>query len=148
MAASPDAPENHATVDDPTDTRSDHRSGHDQGADSRDADESAPVVAQLVGQPTVPIDGLPPDFQNIAANGGAIGAVILGAWAIVGGLVTPFSLINAGLAVLLGIWGLWSPRRKLAITGIVLAMAATVICVADIRGMIDALLATETDLDS
>jgi hypothetical protein len=63
-----------------------------------------------------------PYRSNFAAVGGAVGSCVLGVWSILGSLITPFSAINGIIGVVLGLWGLRSPRYKLSILGIVLAV--------------------------
>lgn len=55
--------------------------------------------------------------ENVASTGGAVSAVTLGTLAIIGGIFTPFALINGVLGLLLGAWGLASPRKKLSGVG-------------------------------
>ena len=62
------------------------------------------------------------ELSNISANGGAVGAVVLGFWSILCSLITPFSVVNALLALLLGAYGLTSQKRKLAIAGMILGI--------------------------
>jgi hypothetical protein len=64
---------------------------------------------------------LPPDRQRFAEIGGAVASVVLGAWSIAGAFLTPWSIINSLMAILLGFWGLTSPRRNWAVLGILLA---------------------------
>lgn len=62
---------------------------------------------------------------NLAATGGAIASVVLGAWSIIGATVTAYSVINAFLGLALGCWGVSSGVRwpwlgiALSIVGIV-----------------------------
>ncbi len=67
---------------------------------------------------------LPPILQNISAVGGAVGSLVLGTWAILGSLLTPYSGINGLIGLGLGFWGLSSRKRLLAIIGIVLSLLA------------------------
>ncbi len=62
------------------------------------------------------------EFQNMSAVGGAVGSLVLGIWSIIGAMLTPFSAINAFVALGLGLWGLNSRRSSLAMAGIVLAL--------------------------
>ena len=52
--------------------------------------------------------------ESIASVGGAVGSVVLGSLAIVGALVSPLAAINAVLGFILAVWGMSSPRKKLA----------------------------------
>ncbi len=67
---------------------------------------------------------LPPILQNISAVGGAVGSIVLGTWAILGSLLTPYSGINGLIGLGLGFWGLTLRKRLLAIIGIVLSLLA------------------------
>ena len=101
---------------------------------------SEPVIADAVdaSMPGVPISfvaghhapPLPAGFQNLAARGGAIAALLLGLLAVAGAPLTPWSAVNAVLGISLGLWGLYSPLRKTAIAGLALAGLALVLCIA------------------
>ena len=84
-------------------------------------------VTQLFPKP----GDLPPSFQNLAALGGAVGAIILGIWSIGGALLTPYSCINALLGMMMGIWGLNSSRRKMAILGMILCLIGLVLSLSE-----------------
>lgn len=62
------------------------------------------------------------ELQNMSAIGGAVGGFVLGAWSIICSLITFFGFINAWLAIALGIYGLTSSRRGLAVIGIILGI--------------------------
>ena len=62
------------------------------------------------------------ELRNLSAIGGAVGAVVLGVWSILCALITPFSAINAFLSLMLGAYGLSSPKRRLAMIGILLGI--------------------------
>jgi len=68
-----------------------------------------------------PLD-LGSELKNLSATGGAVGSFVLGIWSIISALITFFAFINAGLAILLGLYGLGSGRKKLAIAGIALGV--------------------------
>lgn len=70
---------------------------------------------------TPPLD-LGDELKNLSATGGAVGGLVLGTWSIISAMITFFAFINAGLAILLGLYGLSSPRKKLAVAGIVLGV--------------------------
>lgn len=85
------------------------------------------VEASLVTPVVAPFKQLsrPPmaaNLDNIAANGGAVGALVLGIWSLIGVFITNWSIINSILGLLLGFWGLTSRRRKLAWVGILLCL--------------------------
>ncbi len=72
---------------------------------------------------------LPPQFQNVAAKGGAVGALVLGCLAVFGAFVTQWSLFNAVVGLMLGLWGLSSNMSRTAIVGIVLCGIGFMLCV-------------------
>ena len=62
------------------------------------------------------------NLDNIAANGGAVGALVLGIWSFLGAFITNWSIINGILGIVLGLWGLTSRRRRMALIGILLCL--------------------------
>lgn len=70
--------------------------------------------------------------DSIAANGGSIASVVLGVWAIVGSLFTSISMVNSGMGVVLGIWGLSSRKKGLAVLGIVLCTVGALACLMNV----------------
>ena len=72
---------------------------------------------------------LPPQFQNVAAKGGAVGALVLGCLAVFGAFVTQWSLFNAVLGLMLGLWGLSSNMSRTAYLGILLCGIGLVLCI-------------------
>jgi hypothetical protein len=65
-----------------------------------------------------------PQRPNLAALGGAYGAVVLGGFALA---LAPFrweAVIVAFVGLLMGIWGIYSPRRNWALVGMLLCAAA------------------------
>ena len=72
---------------------------------------------------------LPPQFQNVAAKGGAVGALVLGCLAVFGAFITQWSLFNAVVGLALGLWGLSSNMPRTAILGIVLCGIGFLLCV-------------------
>ncbi len=60
-------------------------------------------------------------LPNYAAIGGAVTSVFLGSWSIIAGLLTPWSILFALIGGFFGTWGLFSPRRKLAVIGLCLS---------------------------
>ncbi len=65
--------------------------------------------------------------ESIASTGGAVGSVVVGVLAILGTLLTPFSAINAVLGFFLGLWGLTSPRKRLASIGLIICIIGFVL---------------------
>jgi hypothetical protein len=62
------------------------------------------------------------NLDNVSAIGGAVSALGLGVWAMIGAFITNWSIINAVIGLLLGFWGLTSYRRRMAWIGIVLCL--------------------------
>ena len=107
-----------------------------QPSDIGNAANSQPIQAELVqaelveptSAPTAELVMAPPNYQlpagfeNLSATGGAVGALVLGIWSILGSLLTPYAAINSILGIMLGFWGITSTRKKrLALIGIVLS---------------------------
>ncbi len=91
-------------------------------ADSVDPESTS---QPLVQQKAVTGSGPPKisaNMDNVSAIGGAVGALVLGFWSLIGAFITNWSIINAVLGLLLGFWGLTSYRRKMAWVGIVLCL--------------------------
>ena len=80
-----------------------------------------PPVASLY-RPGIAAPPAAIELEGIAANGGAVGALVLGIWSILGSLLTFWSLINGILGLALGIWGLRSKRPRMAWIGIFLCL--------------------------
>ena len=71
---------------------------------------------------------LPPQFQNVSAKGGAVAAIVLGGLAIFGAFVTQWSLFNAIVGLVLGLWGLKSNLTRTAVLGICFCVIGIVLC--------------------
>jgi hypothetical protein len=101
----------------------------DQGKSGDDATESppAPVVVRAV-PPATPFYTAPsrPAYPtNAGATGGAIAAVVLGVMALVAlRFIAPGALLVSILGVSMGVWGLHSDRRGVALFGLVLCCLA------------------------
>lgn len=76
------------------------------------------------------------ELEGIAANGGAVGALVLGVWSILGSLLTHWSLINGILGLVMGFWGLTSKRPRIAWIGIILCVIGTVMSMATVSDMV------------
>ena len=113
------------------------------------ADEPITATAEVIAKPAaVAIQEpapLPPELQNLAANGGAVGAVVLGVWSILGSLLTPYSLINGLLGLLMGLWGLSSRRRLLAVVGIVISFIGMTMSLLEVGQLIETYLWVDTE---
>lgn len=92
-------------------------------------DSEAPVTAELLEEFETFVPNPPPLYasENLAATGGAVGALVLGIWSVVSGFVSDWNIVNSGLAVGLGLWGMRSPRPMLALAGISLAALGTIV---------------------
>jgi len=74
----------------------------------------------------------PLELKNIKAKGGAVGAVVLGLLAIFGSFLTAWSAVNAVIGFLMGMWGLSSPKRKLAMIGVALCTLGAIFSLVDV----------------
>lgn len=59
-----------------------------------------------------------PGMEDYMARGGAVAAFVIGIVTILGGLITGFAFLNGILGIGLGIWGLNSTKKRMAIIGI------------------------------
>jgi hypothetical protein len=106
-------------------------------------DSASGVAAAMIDPPrTLPVSASPPpphplatplptyvprrspQRPNFAAQGGAYGAIVLGVFALV---LAPFrweASIVAFVGILMGIWGVYSPRRNWALVGMLLCTVA------------------------
>jgi hypothetical protein len=75
-------------------------------------------------------------LDNIASKGGAVGGFVLGLLAVAGSFITSYSIINGVIGLLLGIWGLKSNHRRLAVIGIVLSMVGVILSSVQINDLI------------
>jgi hypothetical protein len=92
-------------------------------ANAADENETTPA-AQVT-----PELALPPQFQNLHANGGAVAAVFLGVLCIFGAFITQWSLFNAALGIALGLWGMKSRKTKTSLIGIGLCGIGAALCI-------------------
>lgn len=74
----------------------------------------------------------PSQMANLAAKGGAVGAIVLGALSFVGSFITSYAILNSFMGVALGLWGLKSNHRRMALIGILLCLVSAFFCVLDI----------------
>lgn len=77
------------------------------------------------------------NLQNLSANGGAVGALVLGIWCFLGSFITNWSILNGILGLLLGAWGLTSQRKRMAWVGIVLCTVGILLCLAEFSELIN-----------
>ncbi len=96
----------------------------------------APGVGKIAIKPSTP-PPLASHLQNLSANGGAVGALVLGVWCFLGSFITNWSIINGMLGLLLGAWGLTSRKKKWAWIGIVLCTIGILLCMAEFSELIN-----------
>lgn len=124
-------------VDDPTAT-SENGTDPDLNADSAVAatSASAPAVAYSpsILSPPKPTSYQPPPspMANLAAKGGSVGAIVLGVLSFAGSFITSYAILNSFIGVALGLWGLRSNHRRMALIGILLCLISAFFCVLDI----------------
>jgi hypothetical protein len=61
------------------------------------------------------------ELQDATRRGSAITSLVLGGWTVVSALITPYAWLVGLLAVMAGLHGLASRRKRIALLGIVLA---------------------------
>lgn len=103
------------------------------------------AVGRHAVKPGIPTPTVAAELDGIAANGGAVGAVILGIWAILGSLLTYWSMINGILGLALGIWGLRSKRSRMAWIGIILSLIGALMSMVAVSEMISTYWDTAKD---
>ncbi len=81
-------------------------------------------------------------LDNLSANGGAVGALVLGIWSIIGVFITNWSIINGVLGLLLGLWGLTSGKRRMAWIGIAFCLVSIFLAMIQVSDLVDAYLKT------
>ncbi len=85
---------------------------------------AAPLPSHPLATPPAPRPGVSRAPTNVAAEGGAYAALALGLF----GLVLSWSLFYGALVALVGllagIWGIYSPRRNVALIGMLLCAVA------------------------
>ena len=111
------------------------------GAESNEFPQAPPIVyaatrAANLRKPIVEPPPVATELEGIAANGGAVGALVLGIWSILGSLLTYWSLINGIMGLVLGVWGLTSKRPRTAWLGIFLCLIGTFMSMALVSEMI------------
>ena len=145
---------------DPSSTNSPQGSGQaDDGADLIEAEivDQCVVEASIVKSEdsrgvsdaavdTIPPPPIPKHLQNISANGGSVGAIVLGVWSLLGSLMTSWSVINALLGLLLGFWGVTSQRPRLAWIGIVLCLISMFFSMIQVSEFVGRLLKTTYEI--
>ncbi|MEM7782966.1 MAG: hypothetical protein AAF939_01950 [Planctomycetota bacterium] len=105
-------------------------------------DELDPEVESTAQQPIqpghdfAPVSVAPPvdsSLENLSANGGAVGGLVLGAWCIAGSFFTNWSVINGLLGFPLACWGInYSRKKKSAIVGLILCLIGIGLCMVQV----------------
>ena len=85
--------------------------------DKPSSGSASKFARRLLEQPDIP-----PQFQNLAAKGGAVAALVLGVMAIIGIFFSQLSLFNATIGLVFGIWGLTSNAQWISQVGIGLCL--------------------------
>jgi hypothetical protein len=62
------------------------------------------------------------ELENFSARGGAVAAIGLGVYSVIGGWFTPLALINSFLGLVLGMWGLSSKKKRWATIGMAICL--------------------------
>ena len=71
-----------------------------------------------------------PGMEDYTARGGAVAAFAIGIVTILGGLITGFAFLNGVIGIGLGVWGLSSTKKKMAMIGIGLCILGMFITLA------------------
>jgi len=95
------------------------------------------AAIQTSGIPHLAPPPIPRSLQNISANGGAVGALVLGFWCLLGSFVTNWSIINGLLGLILGLWGLTSKKQKTAWIGIALCVLGILLSMVQISDIVN-----------
>lgn len=103
--------------------------------------EPQTVISGNIAAATIATHRAPPplakSLQNLSANGGAVGALVLGLWCFVGSFITNWSIVNGFLGLILGFWGLTSRRQTIAWIGIGLCLIGIFLSLADISALVN-----------
>lgn len=74
----------------------------------------------------------PSQLANLAAKGGSVGALVLGVLSFAGSFITSYAILNSFIGIAMGLWGLRSNHRRLALVGLALCLTSAFFCVLDI----------------
>ena len=100
------------------------------------------IEATALGGPSLAM--IPPpiasNFEHMSANGGAVGALVLGVWCVAGSFITNWSMINGFLGLILGLWGLASRKKKTAWIGILLCLIGVFMCLLHVSELVNTYL--------
>ncbi len=108
---------------------------------------AAPVVAYdpMILLPPQPAREIlePSPMENLAATGGAVGAIVLGVLAFVGSFISSYAILNSFLGLAMGLWGLRSNHRRMASIGMLLCLISAFFCVVEISSWLQSIWPTE-----
>lgn len=85
------------------------------------------------------------NFENLAAKGGAVGALVLGIWCFAGSFMTNWSMLNGLIGITMGVWGLTSRHKKMAWIGIILCVLGIMLCMVQISELISTYFSTTNE---
>ena len=104
---------------------------------------AAPAVAydpSVLLPPKKPAVKLPPSpMANLAAKGGSVGALVLGVLSFAGSFITSYAILNSFMGLALGLWGLRSNHKRMALIGLGLCLLSAFFCVLDISAWLQSL---------
>ena len=86
--------------------------------------------------PTKTVQLPPSPVENLAAKGGAVGAIVLGVLSFTGSFITSYAILNSLMGVLLGLWGLRSNHRRMALVGILMCLISAFFCAVEISAWV------------
>lgn len=120
--------------------------GIDNNNPYRDASDFLRSPTKLAGAyKEVSVPDLDQELQSMSAKGGAVGGFVLGVWSIICSLITYFGFINAAIAIVLGVYGLNSSRRGLAMLGILLGICGLFMSLMEINEVVSDYLVNQQD---
>lgn len=89
---------------------------------------------------SIPSPKIAGNLENMSANGGAIGSIVLGAWCVAGSFITNWSIINGVIGLLMGFWGLNSRKQRTAWIGIALCIIGIFLSLIQVNELINTYL--------
>lgn len=87
-------------------------------------------------------------LQNLSANGGAIGALVLGVWCLVGSFVTNWSMINGILGIPLAIWGMSSHKKWMSWAGLILCVIGIFLCLIEANQLLNTYFEVKEEIEN
>ena len=91
---------------------------------------------------SIPLPSIAGNLENMSANGGAIGSLVLGLWCVAGSFITNWSMINGVIGLLMGFWGLTSRKQRTAWIGIALCFIGIFMSLVQVNELINTYLNT------